>query len=53
MRYSAGPDERVKDRPLQADVLAELDVVDAALGDEAADESLAGAQVLTGLAGGQ
>src|SRR3954471_19401621 len=53
MGDSARPDEGVQGRPLHADVLAELDVVDAALGDEAADESLAGAQVLARLAGGQ
>ena len=50
---SASLDEAVQDRPLHADVLPELDVVDAALGDEAADEPLAGAQVLADLAGGQ
>src|SRR3954464_647147 len=53
MGDSARPDEGVQGRPLHADVPAELDVVDAALGDEAADESLAGAQVVAGLAGGQ
>ena len=33
--------------------LPKLDVVDAALGDEAADEPFTGAQVVTGLTGGQ
>src|SRR4051794_6253039 len=53
LQDAAGLDELVEDRSLESDVLAELDVGDAAFGDEAADEALAGPQVVTGLAGGQ
>jgi hypothetical protein len=49
----AGLDEGIQGRPLQPDVPAELDVADAALGDKAADESLAGPQIVAGLAWGQ
>jgi hypothetical protein len=44
-------DEGVQGRPLQPDVLAELDVANPALGDEPADEPLTGSQVVAGLAG--
>src|SRR3954454_14402548 len=46
-------DEGVERGALQAHVLAELDVGDASLGDESADESLAGPEVLPGLTDGQ
>jgi hypothetical protein len=42
---------RRPDRPLHADAPAEPDVVDAALGDEAADEPVAGLPAISDLAG--
>src|SRR5919202_4546700 len=51
--YTPVVDEAVEGRALEAHVLAELDVGDPPLADEAADEALPGAQVLGRLADGE
>src|SRR3954452_20297392 len=51
--HPAGRHEGVQRAPLEAHVLAELDVLDPPLADEAADEALPGAQVLRSLADGE
>src|SRR3712207_1338684 len=51
--YTPVVDEAVEGRALEAHVLAELDVGDPPLADEAADEALPGAQVLSSLADGE
>src|SRR5215213_8993457 len=52
-RHPAGRHEGVQRATLEAHVLAELDVGDPPLADEAADEALPGAQVLGRLADGE
>jgi hypothetical protein len=46
---SAGVDEGIQDRSLEADVLAELHVGDAPLGDQPADKAFTGPEVVPGL----